>query len=291
MSACENLELIRLAANRFESLPDWLLKLPRLAWLAFSGNPCAPLPSPSRETMPLIDWSEIELETKLGEGASGVIHRAIWKAQSRAVAVKIFKGAMTSDGLPASEMAACLAAGAHPNLIEVLGRITHHPDGSEGLVMSLIEPQFRNLAAPPDFDTCTRDIYEEGRHFDLPELLRIAHGIASAARRLHAHGIMHGDLYAHNVLTSLRGDCLLGDFGAASFYDSSHGEDLQRIEVRAFGCLLEELLARCISKPEHLNAIETLTDLRHCCSATDVSSRPLFEEVDGTLRAMPSSSD
>ena len=286
LSTCENLELIRIAANRFESLPDWLLKLPRLTWLALSRNPCAPLPSLPRDTMRQIDWSELKLEAKLGEGASGVIHRALWQPQSLAVAVKIFKGVMTSDGLPASEMAACIAAGSHPNLIEMLGQVANHPDGGEGLVMSLIDPQSRNLAAPPDFDTCTRDIYEEGRQFDLPELLHIAHGIASAAQRLHAHGIMHGDLYAHNVLTNARGDCLLGDFGAASFYESAHGDDLQRIEVRAFGCLLEELLARCNSKPEDRDIIDPLADLQRRCLTTDVSQRPLFDESEDSLRKL-----
>ena len=50
-------------------------------------------------------------------------------------------------------------------------------------------------------------------------ILQIAIGIASAAAYLHTQGIMHGDLYAHNIMTNARGDCLLGDFGAASSYD------------------------------------------------------------------------
>ncbi len=63
---------------------------------------------------------------------------------------------------------------------------------------------------------------------------------------LHAQGILHGDLYAHNILWNGRGDCLLGDFGAASFLpgdDAALARGLQRTEARAFGCLLEELLA------------------------------------------------
>ena len=35
----EQLELLRISANRFEALPDWLLALPRLSWLACAGNP------------------------------------------------------------------------------------------------------------------------------------------------------------------------------------------------------------------------------------------------------------
>jgi hypothetical protein len=36
------LELLRIAANQLTGLPGWLLRLPRLAWLAYAGNPfCA----------------------------------------------------------------------------------------------------------------------------------------------------------------------------------------------------------------------------------------------------------
>jgi serine/threonine protein kinase len=58
---------------------------------------------------------------------------------------------------------------------------------------------------------------------------------------LHRQGITHGDLYGHNILWNAQGDCLLGDFGAASFHattDTLETRALQRIEVRAFGVLL-----------------------------------------------------
>ena len=50
----------------------------------------------------------------------------------------------------------------------------------------------------------------------------------------------------HNILHGADGQALLGDFGAASFVaadDPLVAKALQRIEVRAFSCLLEELLA------------------------------------------------
>lgn len=289
MAACENLELIRLAANQLRALPDWLLALPRLSWLALAGNPCADVPVTQADVMTKIDWAQIELQQHLGEGASGVIHRAMWNDGTdvaRPVAVKIFKGAVTSDGLPASEIAACLAAGAHPNLIEVLGRIVNHPAPSDGLVMSLIDPDFRTLAGPPDFDSCTRDLYADDRRFALPVLLRIARGMASAAQRLHARGIMHGDLYAHNVLWREDGHCLLGDFGAASFnsaMDVRASSALQRIEVRAYGCLLEELLDRAMTEPGQGAVRDGLRALQTRCVAPVVSARPVFAEIEMEL--------
>ena len=163
------------------------------------------------------------------------------------MAAKLFKGSVTSDGLPHSEMAACIAAGSHPNLIGIIGPLAEQAGAMPGLLMELIDPAFRPLAGPPSLASCTRDCYPVARSFSLEEALRIARGVASAVAHLHGRGILHGDLYAHNLLVDPAGDCLLGDFGAASFFDPAGGQGsaLQRIEARAFGCLLEELLERC----------------------------------------------
>jgi hypothetical protein len=285
LADCKNLELLRIAANRFEHLPDWLLTLPRLAWLACSGNPC----SDGSEAAALehlhiaeVEWHTLELQHRLGEGASGVIHRAHHHASDEPVAVKMFKGVLTSDGLPRSEKAASLAAGAHPGLIPVIGKVCEHPEQMPGLVMSLIDPSYRNLAAPPDLASCTRDIYPPELRFTLPVALNIALGIASVAEHLHARGIMHGDLYAHNILWNDAGDCLLGDFGAASFLprDVRLAAALQRIEVRAYACLLEELLDRCDTAPGKMAALHTL---RQRCDRAETNLRPLFAEIRSEL--------
>lgn len=290
MAACENLELIRLAANQLRALPDWLLSLPRLSWLGLAGNPCANRMENDGGVMTEMDWSELQLQEQLGEGASGVIHRAMWQTAAevaRPVAVKVFKGTVTSDGLPSSEMEASLAAGAHPNLIEVLGRVVNHPEQRDGMVMSLIDPEFSTLAGPPDFDTCTRDLYMENQRFELPVLSDIARAVASAAARLHALGILHGDLYAHNVLWHKDGRCLLGDFGAATLYSAMYSRTsaaLERIEVRAFGYLLEELLDRAITEPEQMPVLDRLWALQARCVTPVVSARLSFAEIEMELR-------
>ena len=79
---------------------------------------------------------------------------------------------------------------------------------------------------------------------------------------------MHGDLYAHNILRCDEGNALLGDFGAASFFvreDRQRAEALQRIEVRAFACLLEELLDRCRAD-DAKGTLQTLNDLHSRCA-------------------------
>ena len=282
LADCHRLELVRIAANRFTALPAVLLSLPRLGWLAYAGNPF----TQAQELAALADaatagvaWTRLELAQQLGEGASGVIYQARLDGQD-AVAVKVFKGAMTSDGLPRSEMAACVSAGAHAGLIPILGTLDAHPQQAMGLVMPLIDAAFRNLAGPPSLQSCTRDVYAEDLRFSTQQALAIAHGIASAVRQLHARGIVHGDLYAHNILHADAGACLLGDFGAASMFvpGSPEGALLQGIEARAFGVLLGELIGHA-ELP--LPALQALMD---ACMQEEPLRRPPFDVIERALR-------
>ena len=290
LAGCERLELIRLASNQLRELPDWLLAMPGLSWLAYSGNPLADELNAEHtpDSTLHIDWSELELAQQLGEGASGVIYQANWRAPGqpvRPVAVKLYKGTITSDGSPLHEMHACIAAGQHPNLINVFGRVVGHPQQQAGLVMELIAPSFRNLAGLPSLDSCSRDVYADSTGFNAQSALRLARGIASVAAHLHAQGICHGDLYGHNILFNERGDCLLGDFGAACFHatdNSPRTRALQRIEVRAFGILLGELLHRIHSELSDQQRAE-LQDLQTRCIQPDVLARPDFIEICSAL--------
>lgn len=285
LSQCHRLELLRIAANRLTELPPFLLALPRLTWLAYAGNPLeSEADATALESTPSIPWSELTLEQRLGEGASGVIHQAQWQPAgqpARAVAVKLYKGEMTSDGSPLHEMNACISAGLHPNLIRVEGRILDHPQGQNGLVMQLIDKSFANLAALPSLDSCSRDIYPDQAGFNAGVTLGIARGIASVGAHLHAQGITHGDLYGHNTLWNAQGDCLLGDFGAASFHaqdDTEQSRALQRLEVRAFGILLEELLERGDGSLS-LEQRQKLAALVQRCCQPEVLARPGFAQV------------
>ena len=283
LARCQKLELLRIAANQLQTLPDWLLHLPRLAWLAYAGNPLPPAYCAPEDAghCPRIDWQHINLTHVLGQGASGVIYQANWQQQDAPVAVKLYKGQMTSDGSPLNEMHACIAAGDHPQLVRLAGRIDNHPDQLPALVMQLIDPHWFNLAGPPTLEACTRDTYASERRLSLAAVKRLACAIASVGEHLHHHGIAHGDLYAHNILCDEQGQCLLGDFGAASFYaqdDSPTAAALQRIEVLAFGVLLGELLDCCDDDCDALRL------LQRRCLQPQVPLRPAFAQISRQLQ-------
>ncbi|MEO6292307.1 MAG: leucine-rich repeat-containing protein kinase family protein [Burkholderiaceae bacterium] len=303
LAGCTRLELLRLSANQFTTLPPWLLAMPCLAWLALAGNPMtdayeANRDAVNREERPInhIDWQRIALGPQLGEGASGVIYQATLQqatGSTEDVAAKLFKSAVTSDGLPRSEMAACMAVGSHPHVVGAMGRIAQHPAGVQGLVMPLIAPSFSNLAAPPSLASCTRDVYEPDTVLTLQTVLRMALGVAGAARHLHACGLMHGDVYAHNILHNPQGHSLLGDFGAASFLptdDPDSAQAWQRLEVRAYGILLGELLARCAEPRSHGDQATKaqLVAWQQRCTQAVASARPLFDVIVPALAALKS---
>lgn len=282
LAGADRLELIRLGANRFDALPDWLSDLPSLAWASWSGNPFDAMETVEARG---IHWSEIEIGAALGEGASGRVHRALWRdaagGRTLKVAVKLFKGAITSDGLPDNEIAACLAAGDHPNLIGAHGRIDDHPSGDPALLTPLLPGGWRALAGPPSAESCSRDVYAPDCRMVPSALLRLARGVAAATAHLHGRGVSHGDLYAHNILwDSENGDCALTDFGAASRLPAgATGGAWRRIETRAFGLLLGELLDRCVTDESADERLAGLRELAAACAQPDVGARPEMAAV------------
>ena len=285
MQNCRNLELLRISANQLKVIPDWLFALPKLSWLAFGGNPAVENLQLSAE-IDSFHWDEFSLEELLGEGASGHISKAKWQGKEKAGALKVFKGDVTSDGLPEVEMDLSIAAGFHENLIQVLGKIEAHPEDKPGLIMNLISPNYINLGNPPSLETCTRDTFTEEHVFTEGELLKLAKSIASVCTQLHSKGIKHGDLYAHNILVNEEAHFILGDFGAASYYDlnSAVADNIERIEVRAFACLVEDILGLVPPGEMDLARQTKWQELIAACSLEEVSERPNFAAISEKLK-------
>lgn len=290
LADAQNLELLRLSANQFAHLPGWLTELPRLAWLALAGNP---LGWHRAESAPMarLSWAQLQVDGLLGEGASGHIYRVHQAGSTEGLALKLFKGAVTSDGLPEHELAACLAAGQHPALCTPNAELTDHPQGTTGLLLPLIPPHYANLAGPPSLDRCTRDVYASGLRIPVPAVMRLAQDMAQALAHLHRRGVMHGDFYAHNILWDpITGQALLSDFGAGTLLPMDQpalSRALQALEVRAFGYLLEESVAHAVVQDAadagRLAAVNTLAQ---ACLRIKPAERPVMADVRDRLAGL-----
>lgn len=249
LGECKNLELLRISANQLTSFPAQIAALPKLAWIAFSGNPFSRC-SDSVQSTPLISSSSYRLHNVLGQGASGVISGATWtKPQTEFpndIAVKVFKGKVTSDGYPEDEMQACLKVGSHPNLVSSLAQVKEAD--YLALVMSLIPAQFHNLGLPPSLDSCTRDTFPADFTLSIAKIAKVIAQMRGVFAHLHGAQVCHGDLYAHNTLVDEQANVLFGDFGAASMYhmlSESQRQLIKTIEGRALAYFIEDLLGVC----------------------------------------------
>ncbi|MCK8047045.1 leucine-rich repeat-containing serine/threonine-protein kinase [Shewanella sp. 1CM18E] len=306
MANCTALGLARLSANAMTSLPNWLFQLPKLSWLAIDGNPIANADSPGikaiteEATVASVSSEAIELQQVIGQGASGVIYRAQWRTQptelagtSIDIAVKVFKGEVTSDGFPENELANCLQAGQHPNLIKVIAQINEADKAA--LVMELIPNQYQNLGLPPSLETCTRDTFSAETQFELLTILKMVAQLASGLKHLHQNQVSHGDIYAHNTMYNANAEILFGDFGAAtnlSLLPPLQREAMESIEVSALGCFIDDLIQNCLVPSEKAQYLADeqaavfvkLNALTADCMQPNVALRPRFEEIEQLIQ-------
>jgi tRNA A-37 threonylcarbamoyl transferase component Bud32 len=249
MSQLTNLELVRISANNLTECPAQLLNLPKLAWFAFSGNPFSQS-TLKISSVPALPSSSFTLHEVLGQGASGVISKATWKQSQSSfpnkIAVKVFKGKVTSDGYPEDELQACLKTGDHKNIVRSLAQVNE--SGYLALIMNLIPENFINLGQPPCFQACTRDTFPEGFTLSIKEITKIVTQMEGVFQHLHSKQVCHGDLYAHNTLFDESANIIVGDFGAATMYHMLNEEQqssVKKIERRAFNYFVDDLLSIC----------------------------------------------
>ena len=277
LQAIPGLEMLRVACNRLETLPEAAVTHDHLAWLAIGGNPYTQrqvdtaLAAANRSdggAAFLSDASEVSVEEEeLGRGSGAVVRRGTW--QGTPVAVKLWSAERFSDGDARGEWVAGRLSGGCEHLVRTLAA---WETPSLGMALELLEGASA-VGAPPNFDTITRDTFKAGVHAKLTprEAHRVALTVARAGSWLHARGLVHGDMYLHNTLRvpaakasssasgrggggrgskrsreaadGAAGDVVrLSDLGAATAYDRSAHPGVERIELRAFGHLVNDLL-------------------------------------------------
>ena len=283
MNQLSRLELIRLASNKLQEAPAWLAELPNLSWYADSDNEFNT--TLSHKSLPATEfkWSDLILGEKIGESSKNVVYAATLNEGE--AAMKVFGSGVTTDGSADSEILAALTAGDHPHIVGALGGVAGIENGQKGLLMPRITEEYRPLGLPPDMISLTRDVYREDLKFTSEHLRAIALSIASALEYLHAKGVMHGDVYAHNVLVAPDGDAKLCDFGAASLYNHDLPSELwrEKLDVLAYGRLVGELLQRITEEDLHSKDITILSKIAKTCVNRDMSLRPTFAKISKVL--------
>ena len=185
------------------------------------------------------------------------------------IAVKVFKGQVTSDGYPQDELNACLKTGAHSNLVASLAQVSE--PNYLALIMALIPAHYHNLGLPPTFVTCTRDTFPAEFTLSIAAIATIVKQMTAVISHMQTQGVAHGDIYAHNVLVDDNANILVGDFGAASIYDDLTIEQQQKIatiEWRAVGYFIEDLLSICHNQDQQTAQYQQLhTQAQHYITA------------------------
>jgi serine/threonine-protein kinase len=142
----------------------------------------------------------------LGEGGMATLWRAIDEQLDREVAVKILRPQFGADaGFAARFKQEARSAGslAHPNIVSVYDYGTDGAEGSQYIVMQLVDGQ--DLSA----------ILRERGMLSPDDAARIAVDVASALEAAHRRGIVHRDVKPGNILITDDGDVKVTDFGIA----------------------------------------------------------------------------
>jgi Leucine-rich repeat (LRR) protein/predicted Ser/Thr protein kinase len=235
LGSLPHLELLRVACCEIVEIPQAVTASSSLAWLSLATNPtCKPSPRPSRWSG-TVKLKDVAIGMKLGDGASGEVFSATWK--NRQVALKLFRGDRSPDGHSDDEIGiACALSDKH--LIKVLARIAE----PLGIIMEYVDG--KPMAEKPNSESLLRCRWEQGVSFSLEFVLNVASGLASALEAMHSKGVIHGDVYAHNVLADAEGKVVLCDYGAAFYCPRAAALAYEGHECRAFGLLLRDLLTR-----------------------------------------------
>ena len=153
-------------------------------------------------------WGPLRLEEAVGRGAFSQVYRAV-DSLGRHVAVKLLSPRLGADDLSSRVLdeGRVLASVKHPNIVVVHGADEH--DGRVGLWMEFLHG--RTLAAEVD---------ARGAH-SADEAIVVGRALCGALAAVHAKGLVHGDVKAHNVMREEGGRVVLMDFGAGRSMQTS----------------------------------------------------------------------
>jgi TolB-like protein len=145
-------------------------------------------------------WAHLDLIEPIGTGAHGVVHRAWDSRLDREVALKLLPApAGAGHAHTIIEEGRLLARVRHPNVATIFG--ADLVDGWIGLWMELVPGH------------TLEQLLQQGRRFAAGEVARIGVDLCGAMAAVHAAGVLHRDIKAHNVMLADDGRIVLMDFG------------------------------------------------------------------------------
>jgi hypothetical protein len=244
INTLHNLELVRFSNNNIKTINNNFLKLSKLTYVGLGGNPVTP---DTYKFIPTINISEIQLYNILGKGASGIVYACSIKNSKENYAVKIFHNKSGVDGLTSTEISvlSILYDVNCQNLVKVIAKL----NDDAGVIFEYLE-NFKTLGNVPNFDTITRDVMTEKINYDT--VLFIINGIKNAMNILYKLQIIHGDLYAHNIIYN-DNTIKLTDFGASFYVENKEiYEKLHKYEIRAFEYLILDMIQVCPSYKQQI---------------------------------------
>ena len=161
-------------------MPDAILNLPNLGYGTLTrAIPLVPsLNLTTSRHISLALTSHWEMNSA-GSANNKVLYGTV---HSEPVAVKLYGGAVTTDGQSIDEMMASLLAGSHDNIIGAKGWLTDAPNQQMGLIMPVIPPEFKQLAKPPNLTSLTRDTYSTEQTYSAPFTMQVLRDVSKRAR-------------------------------------------------------------------------------------------------------------
>lgn len=159
-------------------------------------------------------WGHLRLIERIGGGTFGDVYHAWDTRLDRDVALKLLPAPGASGDRESSFIheGRLLARVHHANVVMIHG--AEQIDDRIGLWMELLRG--RTLA----------EMLAAGHRFTAREVARIGSDLCSAVEAVHAAGLIHRDIKAHNVMLADDGRIVLMDFGAGRELDDRSGSDL-----------------------------------------------------------------
>jgi len=160
------------------------------------------------------DFQKIE---KIGEGAYGIVYKALDKVTEEFVALKKIRLDTESEGVPSTAMReiSLLKELDHPGVVQLLDVV--HADNAMYLVFEYLD---KDLKRHLDDHVANRKVKDPTSTGGLPEPLVRSYlkQICEGLTYCHNHGVLHRDLKPQNLLIDYEGRIKLADFGLARLF-------------------------------------------------------------------------